>query len=69
MSKLMGRWIYDGDCLITSCCNIAYDIDKFKREDKLIYVPCICPKCGIRLFPPDTNALELIGMAGEHNDD
>lgn len=55
----MAKWIYDGDCLITSCCNTAYDIGKFEREGELIYVPCKCPNCGAELEPPkdgDTNA-------------
>lgn len=42
----MAKWIYDGDCLITSCCNTAYDIGKFERNGELIYVPCKCPNCG-----------------------
>lgn len=41
-----GKWIYDSDCMITSCCNKAYDINKFvrTRSDK-IYLPTICPNC------------------------
>ena len=45
----MAEWIYDGDCMITICCNIAYDIDKFTRDGELIYVPCTCPNCGCEL--------------------
>lgn len=45
----MAKWIYDGDCMITSCCNTAYDIDKFERKGELIYVPCECPNCGARM--------------------
>lgn len=47
----MAKWIYDGDCLITSCCNTAYDIGKFERNGELIYVPCECPNCGAELEP------------------
>lgn len=68
MSKLMGRWIYGDDCLITSCCNISYGIDKFEHKGKLLYVPCVCPKCGLALFPPNTDDLELVGMAGDKNE-
>ena len=68
MSALMGRWIYDGDCFITSCCNIAYDKSKFEHKDKLLYVPCVCPKCGLALFPPNTDDLKLVGMAGDKNE-
>jgi hypothetical protein len=41
-----GEWVYDGDCMIASCCNTAYDIDKFKRVGDLICLPCKCPNCG-----------------------
>lgn len=44
-----GRWIYDGDCMITSCCNTAYDIGKFQSNDNLILVPKICPNCGAKM--------------------
>ena len=46
----MAKWIYDGDCMITSCCNIAYDINKFERKGDLIYVPCECPNCGAEMM-------------------
>lgn len=48
----MAKWIYDGDCMITSCCNTAYDIDKFERKGELIYIPCKCPNCGCELRSP-----------------
>lgn len=45
--SVTGKWIYDGDCLITSCCHKAYDINKFARTNKgEIHVPVICPNCG-----------------------
>lgn len=48
----MAKWLYDGDCMITGCCNTVYDINKFERMGKLIYVPCKCPMCGADLEPP-----------------
>ena len=50
----MAQWIYDGDCMITSCCNIAYDINKFDHKGDLIYVPCKCPNCGKELKEDNT---------------
>lgn len=44
-----GRWIYDGDCMITSCCNTAYDINKFQNNNGTILVPTICPNCGVKM--------------------
>lgn len=67
MSKLMGKWIYEDDCLITSCRNISYSIDKFKHKDKLLYVPCVCPKCGLALFAPNTDDLKLVAMTDDKN--
>lgn len=46
----MAKWIYDGDCMIASCCNAAYDINKFKHTDDVISLPCICPNCGARMY-------------------
>ena len=46
----MAKWIYDGDCMITSCCNTAYDINKFKHTDDDISLPCICPNCGAKMI-------------------
>lgn len=46
----MAKWIYDGDCMITSCCHTAYDINKFKQNDNKISVPCKCPNCGEELI-------------------
>jgi len=45
----MAEWIYDGDCLIASCCDTAYDIGNFECKDGLIYAPCECPNCGARM--------------------
>lgn len=58
----MVEWIYDGDCMITSCCNTAYDINKFEREGELIYLPLKCPNCGCELrakehYKNETNTL------------
>lgn len=56
----MAKWIYDGDCLITSCCNTAYDIGNFEHNGELIYVPCVCPNCGGDIEPiedGDTNGI------------
>ena len=44
------KWLYDGDCMITSCCNTAYDINKFEHTDNIIYLPCMCPNCGARMY-------------------
>lgn len=52
----MAKWIYDGDCLITSCCNTAYDINKFEHTDNIIYLPCMCPNCGARMDLKDGDA-------------
>lgn len=46
----MAKWLYDGDCMITSCCNTAYDINKFEHTDNIIYLPCMCPNCGARMY-------------------
>lgn len=50
----MHKWIYDGDCLIASCCNTAYDINKFEHKGGFISLPCNCPNCGTVLSPPET---------------
>ena len=44
-----GKWINDGDCMITSCCNKAYDINKFAETRNGIYLPKICPNCGAKM--------------------
>lgn len=40
-----GKWINDGDCMITSCCNKAYDINKFAETRNGIWLPKYCPNC------------------------
>lgn len=45
----MAKWIYDGDCMITSCCHTAYDINKFVIEGVKIYIPDKCPNCGAEM--------------------
>lgn len=51
----MPKWIYDGDCLITSCCNVAYDISRFNHNDEEIFVPVKCPNCGAEMERNDIN--------------
>lgn len=51
-SNTMAKWIYDGDCWIASCCNIAFDVNKFIHKGSFIYLPCKCPNCGCELIPP-----------------
>ena len=48
----MAKWIYDGDCFITTCCNAAYDIRKVEHKGDMICLPCKCPKCNRYLEPP-----------------
>lgn len=44
-----GKWINDGDCMITSCCNKAYDINKFAETRNSIWLPKVCPNCGAKM--------------------
>ena len=52
----MAKWIYDGDCLIATCCGKAFDIERFEKDQMLlssdtmrIFVPKKCPNCGTDL--------------------
>ena len=49
----MAKWIYDGDCYITTCCNAVYDINKFEQKGDMICLPCKCPNCNRYLESPD----------------
>lgn len=40
-----GKWIHDGDFMITSCCNKVYGIYRFVETRKGIYLPKYCPNC------------------------
>ena len=50
MNDKIGKWIYDGDCMITTCCNHAIDIGYFKETDDYIFAPNKCPYCGAEMI-------------------
>ena len=50
-----GRWINDGDCMLCSCCNYAYN-SWFMGSN-------YCPKCGADMRDvPDTDAGEIANV-------
>lgn len=44
-----GKWINDGNFMITSCCNKVYGVYRFVETRKGIHLPKYCPNCGARM--------------------